>query len=198
MNTSWTGGDIRLKNGARMINSGLWVDSCTNEMSSFSGRRSQFVNNGLTLIQPGAGAESVLSCDVFNNGTMTLGPGSLLMGGLAPFVQTSGVLNLQGNRITVPSTVPLVVQSGYLFGPGAVVGSLISSGEVAPQGRFNVTNAYTQQPTGSLMLDIYGMSNFSVFNISNVATLSGVLLVRFYFTPAAESRFPVLYFGPRE
>jgi hypothetical protein len=108
------------------------------------------------------------------------------------YVQISGATMVNGNLF---SSGGVKINDGLLYGNGTVTGDVENSAYVAP----NVTNLsingnYVQSPNGTLIIHIYGPSNFSKLHVTGSVMLNGTVNFVFSdnYTPAANARFAFL------
>ena len=174
--TTWTGtGGVRAGTGAVINNSGTWDCQSDATMSNFGGT-SAFNNSG--TFKKSAGAGTTTASIPFNNaGSVQALAGTLHYTG--GYTQTAGSTTLNGGALS--STTTLDVQGGSFAGIGTTTANVTSGGQTAPglsPGILNVTGNYTQSATGSLSVEIGGLTAGTQYDrlaMTGVASLSGTL-----------------------
>lgn len=163
-----------------------------------------FAANGAKGAFTLAGDASFNSAGAFSNaGTLKVSKGGTLsVGGNAGYTQTKGKTTVDGTLVT--GTGGITVSGGSVFGNGgALDGDVTSSGafnigdKLLTAGSESITGAYTQNATGSLAIDIGGLtagSQFDQLTVSSAATLNGILNLGLInsFVPAVGETFDVL------
>ncbi len=138
----------------------------------------QFNNVGIVDMQSGTFA--------FEVGTYSPGPGAIwLRGG-----NVSGDLQIAGGVIT---------------GTGTITGSVYNSGQISPgasPGILTITGSYTQSPTGTLNIEIGGLTpgtQYDRLQVNGSVTLSGTLNISTTngFIPNIGDAFQVLNYNSR-
>ncbi len=180
---TWTAGALPMIGGTFNNNGSFTASSAAQLRCYGSGGISAF-NNAGTFTQQGAGLTlfNVSSTGVsFNNsGTVAVLGGTLTFN--SGFIQTSGQTILTGGAIAASSA--LQIQGGVLGGVGTISASVNNSGTVSPgasPGLLSITGNYTQSATGTLDIEVGGLSpgtTYDQFAVSGTATLAGLLRVR--------------------
>ena len=94
-------------------------------------------------------------------------------------IASTGTLDLSGGAVTAPT----LNVAGLLKGAGTVTGNVINSGTVAPgasPGVMNIVGDYTQSASGTLQIELGGLSpgaGHDQLVVSNNVFLNGTLLV---------------------
>lgn len=185
---------------------------------TLSGSSSQILNqtsgNGLAnfAANAGSGTFNIQSGRTFttagsfsNAGIFSIGSGSTFtVGGTGSFTQTAGTTTDNGT-LALPSSGKLNLQSGSLFGQGAISGAVTSSGTVTPgassttTGILKDTGAYTQNSSGVLNISIAGTTAGTQYDQLNPtsASLNGTLNITrpTGFVPTVGSTFKILNFS---
>lgn len=196
----WSGtGNIAGSNGAVFWNNGTFL---AENNSQFTGCGSATFNNTGILTKTISVIASTTTFDVaFNNtgsvevedgalrftcGSLTVPTGTLTLGGDG--LEASGGLNLQGSTLN---------------GSGILTGDVFNGGSVAPgasPGAIQIQGTYTQAPTGTLNIEIGGLSagsGFDQLQASGSATLAGTLNVDLIngYKPTAADTFQIMAYG---
>jgi autotransporter-associated beta strand protein len=147
----------------------------------------------------GAGDFSGVIRDDGEHGNLTkVGPGTLILRGANTYNGTTninnGVLQLDGSI----DSATFVNSGGTLAGTGTVFNNVTNSGVVSPgdsPGTLHVNNAYVQNATGTLRIEIGGLAPGQFDQLqTGTASLNGTLqLVRLnLFTPQVGDAFTIL------
>lgn len=108
------------------------------------------------------------------NGTLDLGAGTAID------LSSPGSLGVGTCPQSFEQTVLEVCADGTLAGSGSLAGHLVSAGVVAPgspTGAIDITGAYTQAPSGTLVIEINGTNQSGRINTTGEADLDGALVV---------------------
>jgi hypothetical protein len=202
--TTFTGnnGDFRTGSSETINISGVWLDQTTgntNIRNPQGGTQATFRNTG-TFRKTGSATTTINS--VFNNsGTVESQNGSIAFSG--GYTQTAGETKLNGGALS--STTTLNIQGGKLTGAGTVIANVSNAGQVSPgasPGILNITGTYTQTSTGTLNIEIGGLTagtEFDRLTITGSATLNGTLNVSSIdgFAPSPGNSFQIMTFSSR-
>ena len=188
---AWTSA-ITLQNGAVFNNHGkLDIQNDT----SLSGDGT--VNNYGDLIKSEGTDWSRLQVPFHNiGGTVDVQSGGLYFYG--GYTQTAGDTNLNGGWIS--SSTPLDIQGGTLTGAGIVYGHVLNGGQTSPgfsPGIIQINGDYTQESTGSLDIEIGGVTagaEYDQLDVNRTVTLDGALKVSLIggFIPAVDDTFVIV------
>jgi fibronectin-binding autotransporter adhesin len=213
--TTLTGGIYNVS-GTLQFNSANIVTNAAN--ITLNGTSSQILNqssaNGIANFATNAaggaftiqGGRTFTTVGSFSNaGAFTIGTGSTFtIGGTGSYTQTAGTTTDDGT-LTLPSAGKLNLNSGSLFGLGAITGAVASSGAITPgnsatsTGILKDTGAYTQNSGGTLNIAINGTTagtSYDQFNPST-AVLNGTLNITrpTGFVPTVGSTFKIMNFS---
>jgi hypothetical protein len=209
-----------LTGGKYMVTGTLGFDGAnivTNAASiTLSGGKSQIINdlnnaNALANFATNtkAGSLSLMSGNmlntsgsVSNSGSLTVGVGSGLQIGVIPngtYTQTAGTTTVDG-VLTAPTGVN--IQAGKLFGRGTIASTVVSNGSVTAgdsatkAGKLSL-NTYTQNSSGSLNIQIGGLTvgtQYSELAVANGIRVNGALNIKLIknFVPAIGNTFTIL------
>jgi T5SS/PEP-CTERM-associated repeat protein len=137
------------------------------------------VSNSIGYIGFGT-ASSTGTVEVDGAGSTWTSTGNVYVGGSESGPVGTGLLRVtNGGVVTTPNVI--IGNNGMLTGTGTINGNVTNSGgTVSPgdaPGTLMVTGNYTQQASGTLLIDIAGHSpgQFSVLNVFGNANLSGAL-----------------------
>jgi hypothetical protein len=182
--------------------------SSHNALASFATNAS---SGGFTL----SGGQSLATGAFSNAGGMTISKGSTFTAGGSGYTQTGGTTTVDGTVATSGLTSfrsgdllqvaagPINIQGGSVFGTGNLSASVNSSGVITPAdsaaktGILTITGAYTQNPAGTLDINIAGTSagtQFDQLAVTGIASLGGTLNIGLLngFVPAVGSTFQIL------
>ena len=113
-------------------------------------------------------------------------------------IQNSGVIVNNGQLLLESGALELA-GGGVYRGNGTLIGDLVNTaGTVAPgasPGTVTITGNYTQGPSGTLLVEIGGVTpgqQYDVLHVGGTATLDGTLAIQHYggYLPAAGASFP--------
>ncbi len=178
--------------GAVALNAGIFDQDGVNTPSS--------VSNAGKIEKFGSGAFGLDTTTVDNNASIESHAGALTLTGYTGF--SGSKLGLTGGNIQTGGTLTLNTD-GEIFGTGTITGNLVNNGgyvnvgigEVT--GILNLTGAYTQSSSGTLVVDLRGTTagtNYDQFAVGGTASISGVLNVTILpgYTPALGNTLNVL------
>ncbi len=135
-----------------------------------------------------------------NEGTLRLLDGHVLAAGSGAFTNTGTLLVGAGSRFTAAGGI---TNSGTLGGAGAIVGSIVSSGILAPgesPGLLAVTGNLTLQGTSQLLLELGGAgrgTGYDAIDVSGTFNFGGTLVLSLVngYAPAAGTSFDLFNFA---
>jgi len=165
-----------------------------------------FKNAGTLLKSTGTGTATI-GVPFTNTGTVEVRAGTLRISNLSTgfsYTQTTGSTILNGGNITATSTTAVMnISGGSLSGFGTITSRLLNSGQIHPGlalGILNIIGNYTQTVTGSLNIEIGGLtagSQHDQLTVSGAAALAGTLnLTRINnFTPSVGNTFVIMTYG---
>jgi hypothetical protein len=202
--TTWSGNTATNNNaivftGGTINNSGTWNDAngFNTLLQGFSGTNA--FNNTGTYTKQGA-TTTTISTPFSNSGTLEVQAGILSFTG---FTQTAGTTHLAGGNLA--GGITFNFQGGSLTGAGSITGNvsngaLIEVGGSGAAGTLAITGNYTQTSTGTLRMEIGGLTagtQYDRFTVTGVATLAGTLdlLLINGFDPLVGATFQILTFG---
>jgi hypothetical protein len=139
-----------------------------------------FTNGGTLKVAAGRARATATNLAFTNSGTMNIMSGTMVIGTLS-YQQTTGRTQLAGGSLSAAKQVDIA--GGTLTGFGAVNGSVVNEGTVAPStsgGVLKITGTYEQTSKGELLSVITGTkpgANFGQLNVGSHASLSGTLHV---------------------
>ncbi|HWB10108.1 MAG TPA: DUF4214 domain-containing protein [Pirellulales bacterium] len=159
---------------------------------------STFNNSGSFTKSPGTGTTHIQA--TFNNsGTVDVKSGTLSFD--ENFTETAGATILDGGAIQNANALSL--QGGSLSGSGTVTGDVDNSGgTLSPgfsPGAINIAGDYTQGSSGTLDVEVGGLTpgtDFDVLNVGGTAGLDGTLAVSLInkLVPAVGDSFQIMTF----
>lgn len=168
--------DLTMATGGVFSNTGL-LDLRSDR--GIIGSSSTFYNSGSFSKSAGAGTSTV-GVSFTNLGTVSAMTGTLSFTG--SYTQNGGSIALAGGTVNMSS--PLNIQGGTLSGTGTINGSVTNSGgQVSPgssPGILTINGNYTQSPTGTLNIEIAGLtpgSGYDRLRVLGTASLSGTLAI---------------------
>jgi hypothetical protein len=201
-----TGADIRT-NEATIV-----LDGPASQITSLSGINA--LRNLATNTAEGSftirnGRDFTTARAFSNAGSVTVGSGSTFTV-TGTYTQTAGSTTLGGGTLTASSgagTQTVNLQGGNLSGSGIINAHLVNAGQVSPGGTgaaglLTVNGNYTQAASGTLNLEIGGLTagtQYDRLSVSGAANLNGNLSVAAIggFLPNISDSFQVLTFGSR-
>ncbi len=161
-----------------------------------------FSNSGTLVVAAGTGTATTNFLAFSNSGTVKVTGGTLTIGAL-PYKQTAGSTQLAGGSISAAQQMNIA--AGTLSGFGAITGSVLNGGTVAPSttgGVLAISGAYQQTSSGTLSAVITGTTpgtKFGQLSVGGTATLAGTLKVSTGngFVPSHAEAFSVLLYHSR-
>jgi hypothetical protein len=191
-------GPLYVRNGGTFNNNSLFDVQNTLYVTDNGGT---FNNTGTLRKRAGYNftSSNVLNFNNLSTGKIEIESGQMY---LYKFSNAGGTVTLNGGTF---AGTPLNLQGGTLKGVGTVSGGLINGGSIAPgtsPGIITDTTTYTQYPTGTLNIEIGGLTpvtQHDQLKVTGAATLSGTLnlsLVNGY-TPNANDTFTFITYGSR-
>ena len=163
---------------------------------------SSFIDNqsGATF-QKSAGSGTTDIGPIFTNeGTVLALSGTMNFTG--SYTQNSGTTTLGPGGISTATALQLL--GGVLNGAGTLTGDLFNKAEVSPggssnAGTINVTGSYTQDPAGTLTIELASASSFDQLTTGGAATPGGTLNASLIggYIPLNGATFPVFTFASR-
>lgn len=179
-------------NGKLTLNAGIFDQDGVSSVST--------IYNAGKIEKFGTGAFGLETTTVQNSGSIESRAGSLTLNGYTGLGGSK--LGLTGGNIQTSGTLTLDTD-GELFGTGTINGNLsnnggyvyVGIGEVT--GILNLTGAYTQSASGTLVVDLRGTTagtNYDQFAVGGTASIDGVLNVTILpgYTPALGHTLNVL------
>ncbi len=196
---TWTdSGDIYGYNGAAFNNlAGATFDAQNNRFFSYCcGASGATFNNSGTFRKSAGGMTSFgFNIAFSNSGTVNAQNGTLSFN---DFDQSAGSTNMSGGNLTGA----ININGGSLSGAGTIAGNLFNGGVVnvggsGTAGTMIITGNYTQAPTGTLNIELGGLTagtQFDRVTISQGATLNGALNVTLInsFVPTTGNTFQIM------
>jgi len=181
-------------------NAGLWLDQSASNViisADLGGPLPTFRNTG--TYRKSNSTTSSIGTFFSNGGTVDIQSGALAF--FSGYTQTAGETKLNGGGLS--SSTALNIQDGKLSGTGTVTANVSNSGQVNPgasPGILNISGTYTQTSTGTLNIEIGGLTVGTLYDrlaISGTATLSGSLNVSLInnFVPNPVDSFQIISFG---
>lgn len=136
-------------------------------------------NNAGTLTKTSGGGDGITNFTgpFTNSGTVDIMSGTLRFG--SSYVQSAGTTRLGGGLLEKTSVPPLAIDGGTLTGAGNVNANVRIAGTIAPGapvGEIIITGTYEQTMTGTLAVDVGGLTPVTQFDrvtVSGNATLDG-------------------------
>lgn len=199
-------GTLTLSNTANTFMNGVTISAGTLSIASDgalgnSGNAVTFGAGGTGVLQLTASASSSRTLTMTGAGAIDVS-GSSTQLAYSGQITGSGILTKQGaGRLQINSSiggytgsvvvnggvmevnnsfiVPFLINSGTLAGTGTV-GDVTNNGSVSPGhsvGTLNISGNYTQNASGTLVIEVEGTNNSDLLNISGTASLDGTLNV---------------------
>ena len=144
-----------------------------------------------------AGGANIVAGDFTNAGAVIVEKdSSFTSGGAGNYLQTSGSTEVDGT-LTAPGGAS--IDGGTLSGGGMIAGNVENAALVSPgpADTLAIDGNYTQDSTGTLLIDISGASDFSGLDIAGSGSLSGTVTFNFLdgYLPNANMDFNFLNAG---
>jgi hypothetical protein len=177
---TWSGSNDIAFDGATFKNeSGGTFDVTVDRNITGTG---SFLNYGTFKKSAGLPTLSTTISPTFSNagGQVTFLSGTTTFDG--GFGQSAGTTTLAGGNVGLDMGVALTITGGVLTGAGTITGDVVNGGTVTlpATGQLNIGGNYTQQATGTLVLNISasgGCGTLSIQSPGGNANLAGTLTV---------------------
>ena len=206
-----TGGELIASDGITLRWGNMDADGPTTEVRSSDGAlaigngSASFTNGARgsfdqVIVQAplgGGNVSELIITDATIEATSTLDPAVIVGGEAGGLISmTNGLLDAEGGEVHIES-------NGTLAGTGTLRGNVTGSGTISPglsPGTLTIEGDYTQNATGSLTLEIAGLTPslaHDVLAITGDATFDGQIIFRFIdgFAPKMDDTFDLLDIG---
>lgn len=193
----WTGVGNFANDTGTVVNNLAGATFAIQTTGDFSGAT---FNNAGTLTKTSGGGDGVTFFNgPFNNsGTVEILSGTLRF--TSSYVQSAGTTRVNGGLLEKTGVPPLAIDGGTLTGVGNINANVRIAGTIAPGmpvGELIITGTYEQTMTGTLAVDIGGLTAATQFDrvtVTGAATLDGNIDVALVngFTPSEGNVFRVL------
>jgi len=161
------------------------------------------LDNQGTMTKTSGGGDGItrVNGNFTNSGTLEILSGTLRIE--SSYTQTAGETRLNGGTLEKTSTPPLAIDGGLLTGVGTIDGNVRVAGTVAPGlpvGELTIDGTYEQTMTGTLAVEIGGLTPVTQFDrlaVTGAATLAGTIDVALVnaFSPVSGNVFQILTYA---